>query len=199
MDCQDFLAHYSEYLDEVSSPARQLAIQQHLEACARCARYDRVMRQGLALARAVPTIDPSEDFRLRLEHRLMHVRDDMRGESRGLAGGAAVSLALAGLLAVAAFGPLLRWSGNAAESTPSMVTEQSEAPAAERSVHAGMPQGARRDDWWPAMTGVSLIPLVIPGGRDFTTALPGPYSPLIVTHPPVDYPTARRVSVGGVE
>jgi hypothetical protein len=198
MDCRTFLARYSEFLDEADSPAELAALRMHVETCASCSRYDRVMRQGLALARAMPAVQPSEDFRFRLEHRLLHEHDASRGEARGVAGGAAVSLALAGLLAVAAFGPLLRWSGDGATPAAAGVLIADETAAADRARPAQRNIMAEPRVDWRAMLGeAALIPQFAP--PEFTRALPGPYSPLIVTQPAVTYPAVHSVSSRPIE
>jgi hypothetical protein len=178
MDCQDFLARYSEYLDEVIDLEDMEQLEQHLGACDACTRYDRVMRRGLDLARTIPTITPSSDFQLRLEHRLLHVRDEMSADGRALNGGAAVSLAVAGLLALAAWGPLLRANADS-------VADASPGGATEVAVYDAQPRQsvAPADAWWPANT---LVPAFNSPARSMTGAFPGPYSPLIVSSP-LDY------------
>jgi len=183
MDCQIFLDRYSEYIDEVMDFDGAEQMDAHLQACEACGRYDRVMRRGLDLARAIPAVAPSSDFQMRLEHRLLHVRDEMANEGRTLNGGAAVSLALAGLLALAAWGPLLGRGGT--ELAELAEWAEQGLPAAEYVVHVGEPVRAtlQVDGWW---SGAALSGAFNAAGHSLSGAFPGPHSPLVVT-PPVDY------------
>src|SRR5690606_18291876 len=62
MTCQEFLARYSEYLDERLEPLESALWRAHMNRCPSCARYDRVLRRGLALVRDLPEVEPSSDF-----------------------------------------------------------------------------------------------------------------------------------------
>ncbi|MDE3052368.1 MAG: hypothetical protein KGJ70_00675 [Gemmatimonadota bacterium] len=76
---------------------------EHLRACDRCARFDTAMRRGLLVARNLPAIRPSRDFRPRLEARLrepMPAASD-RGYRRVLTGVAAGAATLAAILLAA--------------------------------------------------------------------------------------------------
>lgn len=108
MTCQDFLARHSEYMDDLLSPAEAERCAAHISSCVACARYDRVVRQGVRLLRSAPEIEPSSDFFPRLQHRLYNLEDELRAGSRGPGSSAIVSLALAGVLALLAWSPLMR-------------------------------------------------------------------------------------------
>lgn len=45
-------------------------MREHLRACAECSRHDTIVRRSLMLVRNLPAIEPSPDFRARLEARL---------------------------------------------------------------------------------------------------------------------------------
>jgi anti-sigma factor RsiW len=110
MDCKEFLASHSAYRDgELSWPERE-ACEAHLDACEACARYDRVVWRGAELVRDLPRIEVSEDFGERLRHRLYHVEEEMRAPrfAVGGAGTAASTLAIAAVLAMAAWIPLMQ-------------------------------------------------------------------------------------------
>lgn len=107
MTCRDFLARQSEYMDEVMHPLEAALWRKHAECCPSCARYDRVMRRGLRLARDLASIEPSPDFHPRLQYRLNHMEESLRAGSRASGAGAVLSLAVAGALALLAWGPLL--------------------------------------------------------------------------------------------
>lgn len=102
MGCEDFLESYSDFVDGRLEPARHGAFEAHLERCASCARYDRVVQRGLFIFRNLPELQPSSDFLPRLRHRLYHVQDQER-IARGTPVGSAalVAVAAVGFLAVA--------------------------------------------------------------------------------------------------
>lgn len=108
MTCQDFLARHSEYMDDLLSPVEMARFEAHISTCATCAHYDRVVRQGVRLLRVSPEIEPSSDFFPRLQHRLYNLEDELRVGARGPGSSAIVSLALAGVLALLAWSPLMR-------------------------------------------------------------------------------------------
>lgn len=108
MRCQEFLVRHTDYLDGLLGSEESRRYEDHIVECASCARYDRVIRQGVEILRAAPAIEPSPDFFPRLQHRLYHVEDELRTGSRGPGANAVVSLAIAGVLALLAWSPLLR-------------------------------------------------------------------------------------------
>jgi len=89
MICQEFLNRYSEFRDGLVAAPRELRrFQRHLVQCASCRRYDAALRRGVESLQNVDTIEPSRDFRRRLDARLARERD-----------GAAAVPASAGLVA----------------------------------------------------------------------------------------------------
>ena len=109
MDCREFLKLHSEFLDERLARSDADRCEAHAATCASCARYDRVVRRGQELLRRLPATPVSPDFRTRLEQRVLQGRDEVFAE-HAASTGAVVSLAIAGLLALAAWGPMLRSS-----------------------------------------------------------------------------------------
>jgi hypothetical protein len=174
MSCQEFLVTHTDYVDELLSPADTARMHAHALECRRCGRYDQVMRRGLELARALPSIEPSCDFQHRLQHRLLHVRDALGPDGTAAGGTAAVSVALAGLLALAAWGPLLRGDDETAAVTAGTVVEQPASSIAAEQVPID------EFDWWGPASFVSPP-------RPLSGAFPGPYSPLVVMPPTADY------------
>ena len=84
MNCREFLARHSEYVDEVVESMTAARMRAHVAECAACARYDHVVRRGAALVRTVlPRIEVSEDFTQRVRHRLYHTRDEMAHRRAG--------------------------------------------------------------------------------------------------------------------
>lgn len=77
MDCRQFLENHSSYVDLRCSAIEEREFQQHLASCQRCARHDTVVRRSLLLVKSLPTIQPSPDFRARLDARLRSVQPEM--------------------------------------------------------------------------------------------------------------------------
>lgn len=100
MDCAEFLQGYSDYSDGLRTPEQLRDFESHLHQCPTCARYDRVVRQGIDLFRQLPRPDASPDFLPRLRHRLYHIDDHTVLGSRLGGGAALVAMAAVGLLAV---------------------------------------------------------------------------------------------------
>ncbi|MBI1966556.1 MAG: hypothetical protein HYS40_01060 [Gemmatimonadetes bacterium] len=71
MDCAAFLDHYTEFRDGLTTAPRELRrFRRHLAACAQCRQYDTAVRRGVLALQALGTIEPSPDFRRRLDERL---------------------------------------------------------------------------------------------------------------------------------
>lgn len=180
MDCQEFLRLHSEYLDARLPPEESDRCDAHAASCASCARYDRVVRRGVEVLRRLPPVPVSPDFMGRLDARIESARDDVfAARSTGAASGVVVSLGIAALLALAAWGPLLSGAPDATADRIVEVERGYTQPVAESLMPLPAP------DWWEAPAtgaafgGVRHVPPV-------ETAFPGPYSPLIVMPPVVD-------------
>lgn len=93
-NCSDFLRDYSDYRDGVTDIATAAAMAAHLAGCPACARYDRVVSEGVSELRAASSIEPSEDFLARLQHRLYHVQEESAWWSRRDTSGTSLGLAL---------------------------------------------------------------------------------------------------------
>lgn len=76
MDCTEFLTRHSDLADGVPAGDRA-RFEEHLTRCPSCARYDRVVRQGIQLCRELPRIEPSGDFLPRLQHKIYHLEDEL--------------------------------------------------------------------------------------------------------------------------
>lgn len=125
MDCTKFLAGHSEYLDGVLAAEEAEGFSRHMEVCSSCARYHRVLVKGRELLRTLPPVEPSFDFYPRLQHRLYHVMDEAPLEYGSRASGAstAAAVAIAVLMAVAAWSPLARREPPQVELPPIVVDE----------------------------------------------------------------------------
>jgi hypothetical protein len=177
MTCQQCLAQTSEYLDCELPVTERERVEVHLARCPSCARYVRVLRRGLELVHALPEVQPSCDFQDRLRHRLFHVQDEMARPSRFSPSGTALTLAVAGLIAFAAWGPLSDDRVSYVETTSAATLEAGEA------------LGLGGSDAWflgaPTFRSGE-------GPPSMALAFPGPYSPLIV-QPPVPVGSGSRV------
>jgi len=97
MICTEFLNRYTEFRDGLIAAPRELQrFQRHLAQCPTCRRYDTALRCGVAALQGVETIEPSTDFRLRLEARLACERTRI-AEVPARAGLAAAMLVLVAL------------------------------------------------------------------------------------------------------
>lgn len=101
MRCEEFLEDYSDFCDGLLCAERRAEFEGHLEACPGCARYDRVLRRGVELLKALPGEGGDDDFMPRLVHRLYNVDEGLHPTAHRFAGGAAlVGVAAVGLLAL---------------------------------------------------------------------------------------------------
>jgi hypothetical protein len=83
MKCREVLARYSEFLDgELKGPKRE-EVTRHLERCEDCHTYQQILSEGLTSYRRLPRINLSDDFYLRLQHRLFHLKERDRSVKRG--------------------------------------------------------------------------------------------------------------------
>src|SRR5258705_12843681 len=68
MICREFIDRYTEFRDGLIAAPRELRrFQRHVAQCAACRRYDAALRSGVAALQNVETIEPSADFRRRLD------------------------------------------------------------------------------------------------------------------------------------
>lgn len=115
VDCARFLDHYSEFRDGLLPPDEEGAFENHLQACDSCARYDRVVRDGVQVYRSLPQLTPAPDFQLRLMGRL-YARERTRAHGSGTP--LAVTLAICLALGVGAWAPTLRSSDEVIQLPP---------------------------------------------------------------------------------
>lgn len=120
LDCSDFLEDYSGFRDGTLSAGRCATLAEHLDACASCARYDRVIRNGVDLVRDLPEIEPSHDFLPRLQHRIYHLEDDAMRARRASGASAVLISGIALAIGATAWAPLMR-SGTAVVELPPIV------------------------------------------------------------------------------
>ena len=81
MECPEFLDRYTEFRDGLVTASRELRrFQRHLAFCERCREYDATVRRGVGALQTANEIEPSADFRRRLDARLRVERARMSGE-----------------------------------------------------------------------------------------------------------------------
>jgi hypothetical protein len=108
LDCNTFIARYSDFRDGDLSWAEGVEMEAHLDDCPACAHYHRVLQRGTDVFRALPELEVSDDFADRLRWRLYQADDEMRRARSGAAPAqAAGTLAIAAAVAFAAWVPLM--------------------------------------------------------------------------------------------
>ncbi len=97
MDCTEFLERYSDFRDGLVTALRERRrFERHLGRCAQCREHDARVRRGVMALQTARTIQPSPDFRRRLEARLSRERAKPALSLRaGIAAALFVAVALA--------------------------------------------------------------------------------------------------------
>jgi hypothetical protein len=114
LSCKEVLERHSEFIDgEMPSVDAELW-RTHLANCAACARYDRVLRKGVGVLRA-DRIEPDAEFMLHLRYRMAY--EEQRIAMGPVTAGAATSVTVAAVLALAAWLPIMLMSRQR-ETTP---------------------------------------------------------------------------------
>ncbi|MGV3707828.1 MAG: zf-HC2 domain-containing protein [Gemmatimonas sp.] len=80
MDCREFRKLHFAYLDDTLPGDNMSAAQRHVMACDSCAAHDTMVRRSLMLVRNMQTIEPSEQFRQRMQSRLAETRAETQRE-----------------------------------------------------------------------------------------------------------------------
>jgi hypothetical protein len=109
MDCQEYLRQYSDYFDGLADADLSRAMEDHRSDCGTCRRYAEILEAGAGALKDLPAIDLPSDFRARLDHRIFHLEDgpSIARESLGTGATTVSILALAALLAVSAWAPVV--------------------------------------------------------------------------------------------
>jgi anti-sigma factor RsiW len=143
MDCSEFIARFTDYIDG-SAPSQDVrAMETHLVRCESCGRYKTVLEHGASLLQSLPSAELREDFAPRLQHRLYHVQEERAAPDHVTSGAPAFTVfGIAVLLTAVAWAPMLRGS------TPVVVLEPivvDRAPLQFRPLSAGMLQVPRQE------------------------------------------------------
>jgi anti-sigma factor RsiW len=142
IDCNTFIARYSEFRDGDLSWAESVEMEAHVDDCESCAHYHRVVERGTDVFRALPELEVSEDFGERLRWRLYQADDEMRRARSGAAPAqAAGTLAIAAAVAFAAWVPLMH-SGPAVGRLPAVAAAPSQATLFRRLASEALHQEA---------------------------------------------------------
>lgn len=161
MTCQEFLSHQPDYVDGCLDAAVVARCDAHLSGCANCARRERILRKSLSLLSELPAVAPSTDFQTRLDHRLLHLQDELARHDRFAGSGTLAVLAIAATIALVAWGPMLFQVRP--EGMPAVAVQSVRTPASLEYYGRGSGAGD--------------------GGASLSATFPGPYSPLIVEAP----------------
>lgn len=150
MNCSNFMARFSDFHDREADFDQVEDFEEHLRLCASCRQYEEVVRNGVELLRSMPAAEISEDFHLRLQHRIFHVDDEqafLKGQSSAGSGTtAATALAMAVLLVVVAWSPAIL-SGDPDIHLPAIViNDPPPRPAPATTVNALLLPNSRLQD-----------------------------------------------------
>jgi hypothetical protein len=75
MTCSEFLERYTDFRDGLVTAPRELRrFQRHMAQCPSCRMHDVALRHGVSALQDTDTVQPSRDFRRRLELRLERER-----------------------------------------------------------------------------------------------------------------------------
>jgi hypothetical protein len=85
MDCREFRKQHFAYLDDTLPGDSMAVAQQHIMKCDSCAAHDTMVRRSLMLVRNVKVIEPSADFRKRMQARLDEARCEKQQEQLRMA------------------------------------------------------------------------------------------------------------------
>ena len=124
MDCQQYLARFSEFFDGMAEAGSSEEMEAHRSACDRCRRYSDTVEAGGTLLRALPNLDVPPDFYPRLDHRIFHLEDgaSIARESMGTGATTVSVLAVAILVSLSAWAPAVTVANPAVE-LPMVVAE----------------------------------------------------------------------------
>lgn len=74
MDCKQFKESHFAFVDDTLPGVELVRMEMHLTECDTCAKHDATVRRSLMLFRSLPAIQPSPDFRRRLDQKLRDAR-----------------------------------------------------------------------------------------------------------------------------
>ena len=159
MDCREFRDQHALFVDLRCSALEESEMREHMRSCPKCSRHDTVVRRSLMLVRSLPSIEPSPDFRARLEARLRSVTPELA--PRPLRGSYAAFFALAASVVFLAYlaADAVRRSGSTEIHMAPVVAnipESEPSPVATPALVATVPTGM---SVWPAIVVASQAPV----------------------------------------
>ena len=159
MDCREFRDQHALFIDLRCSALEESEMRQHMRSCPQCSHHDMIVRRSLMLVRSLPSIEPSPDFRARLEARWRTVSPSATPGPARASYAAFLALA-AGVAFVAALAAnAMRQSGPAEIRMAPVVANIPEfvpSPVATPALVATVPTGM---SVWPAIVVASQAPM----------------------------------------
>ena len=159
MDCREFRDQHALFIDLRCSALEENEMREHMRRCPKCSRHDTVVRRSLMLVRSLPTIEPSPDFRARLEARLRSVSPELAPRPLRLSYPAFFALAASVVfLAYLAADAVRRSTPTEIRMAPviASVPEFEPSPVATPALVATVPTGM---SVWPAIVVASQAPI----------------------------------------
>ena len=160
MDCRDFRENHTLFIDLMCSAVTEAEMRAHMRECESCSHQDMVIRRSLMLIRSLPSIEPSADFRMRLEARLRSA-SSVATTRRSLAVSYAAFAALAAGVAFITFLAVDLARRSAATDirlapVVASVPDSEPSPVATSALVATVPTGM---SVWPAIMAASQAPI----------------------------------------
>lgn len=123
MTCAEFIATFSDVHDGTAPAELAVRSREHADACLACARYARVLEQGVELLRALPAPEIHKDFVPVLRRRLNQVEQEALLRRHTNSGATSVAvLAMAAVLVAVAWAPALRPAAPSVDLPPIVVS-----------------------------------------------------------------------------
>jgi len=116
MDCQQYMARLSDVIDGRADSDVVVEMAAHRAECSRCRGYSRTLEAGRELLRGLPALEVPDDFKPRLDHRILHEEDGGAISRTGLSTGAS----LTAIMSVAVLVAAAAWAPSLASRTPSV-------------------------------------------------------------------------------
>lgn len=160
MDCREFRDKHAQFVDLMCSALEENELRAHVNGCPACSRHDTIVRRSLMLVKSLPTIEPSADFRARLDARLQSL-GPIVPQRRSLVASYAAFAALAagiGCVAFLAADALRRAQPTELRLAPvvASIPEFEPSPVATTALVATVPTGM---SIWPALVVATQAPI----------------------------------------
>ncbi|OLC97634.1 MAG: hypothetical protein AUJ00_01315 [Gemmatimonadetes bacterium 13_1_40CM_3_70_6] len=138
MDCLELRERYADIRDGlITAPRERRRFQRHLAQCATCREWEAALQRGVRALQAT-LIEPSPEFRSRLEARLVLERQRLAEPKIGVRAGLAAALFIAAALALIAVEGVRPHAQRAVAALPPV-------PFPKPVAHAGVPNVTFQD------------------------------------------------------